>query len=122
MTALLVGLAGGLGALLRFVLDGEIRHRLPSTFPMATAVINISGSFLLGLVGGLVMFHGLPDMLRLTVGVGFCGGYTTFSTANVETVRLAQQGRIVLAVLNALGVLVLSLAACGAGLLLASAG
>jgi CrcB protein len=119
---LVVGLTGALGATVRFVLDGEIRRRLPSTFPFATAFINISGSFLLGVVAGLVLFHQLPDTLRLLVGVGFCGGYTTFSTANAETVRLAQQGRVLLAVANALGPLVLSLLACGAGLLLTSAG
>lgn len=122
MIALVVGLTGALGATVRFVLDGEIRRRLPSTFPFATAFINISGSFLLGVVAGLVLFHQLPDTLRLLVGVGFCGGYTTFSTANAETVRLAQQGRVLLAVANALGPLVLSLLACGAGLLLTSAG
>ncbi|MGZ6816478.1 MAG: fluoride efflux transporter CrcB [Mycobacteriaceae bacterium] len=122
MIALVVGLTGALGATVRFVLDGEIRRRRPSTFPFATAFINISGSFLLGVVAGLVLFHPLPDTLRLLVGVGFCGGYTTFSTANAETVRLAQQGRVLLAVANTLGPLVLSLLACGAGLLLTSAG
>lgn len=118
----LIALAGGLGAVTRFVVDGEIRRRFSTTFPWASVTINVSGSLLLGLLTGVVLFHGTPDDLRLIAGVGFCGGYTTFSTATVETVRLAQQGRYGHALANALAPLVVSVLAAGAGLALASAG
>lgn len=121
MTALLVVLAGSLGAATRFVVDGEARHRWPSSFPWATALINVTGSALLGVVLGLVQSQGAPDALRLVVGVGFCGGYTTFSTASVETVRLAQQGRVGSALTYALVPLVLSVGAAAAGFALVSA-
>ncbi len=57
----LIGLAGGLGAATRFVVDGEIRRRFSTTFPWATVTINVSGSLLLGLLAGVVLFHGTPD-------------------------------------------------------------
>ena len=112
-----IALAGGAGALARFVLDGAIRARWSSDLPWATVVINVSGSFVLGVLTGLVLFRGDPDSLRLVLGTGFCGGYTTFGTASVETVRLAQRGAVVAAVGNALGTLVLSLGAAALGLL-----
>lgn len=118
---MLIALAGGLGAATRFVVDGEIRRRFSTTFPWATATINVTGSLLLGLLAGVVLFHGAPEDLRLIAGVGFCGGYTTFSTATVETVRLAQQDRYGHALANALLPLAVSVLAAGAGLALASA-
>jgi CrcB protein len=79
-------------------------------------VINVTGSFLLGLVTGLVLAHGLPAEWRAILGTGFLGGYTTFSTASYETVRLAQQRRYRAALFNGVGMLVLALAAAGLGL------
>lgn len=117
----LVALAGGLGAAARFVVDGEVRRRWSTDFPWATLTINVTGSFLLGVAAGLSVFHGSPDDLRLVVGVGFCGGYTTFSTATLETLRLAQQGQPTRAVANAALPLVLSVLVAGAGLALAAA-
>lgn len=109
MIGLLVAVAGSCGAVARFTLDGALRARLGSAFPWATIVINVTGSLLLGLLAGLVAGGGPPALLTV-VGVGFCGGYTTFSTASVESVTLLRAGRPVAAAGNA----ALSLVVCGA--------
>ncbi|MGV9711710.1 fluoride efflux transporter CrcB [Gordonia sp. NPDC003424] len=119
MIVVAVMVAGALGALARFVVDGAVKTRRATTFPAATLIINLGGSLLLGVVAGLVMFHAVPADVKAVVGTGFCGGYTTFSTASFETVRLAEQRRSVLAVTNAVGSLVGSAAACALGLMLA---
>jgi CrcB protein len=112
---LCVSLAGAAGAVARFVVDGAVRHRWAPSFPWATLAINVSGSLLLGVVTGAVLFTGAPGLLQAVVGVGFCGGYTTFSTASFETVRLAQQGRAGAALANAVGSLLLTAVAAAAG-------
>ncbi len=111
-----VAAAGGLGAVARLVLDGVLRSRVAVSFPLGTTVINVTGSFLLGLVTGLALAHGLPPEWRAILGTGFLGGYTTFSTASYETVRLAQQRRYRAALFNGVGMLLLALAAAGLGL------
>jgi len=118
MIAILTFLAGASGALARFLLDAWTRQRWRSPFPLATVVINVTGSLLLGALAGIVLFHGESSTWQTVLGTGFCGGYTTFSTASFETVRLVEQGRRALALLNAVGSLVLSVAACAAGLAL----
>jgi CrcB protein len=114
--AIWVALAGGLGAVARFVVDGLVRTRASAAFPVGTVIVNVSGSFTLGLVTGLVLAHAAPDGLRLVVGTGFLGGYTTFSTASFETVRLVEQRRVGLALLNAAGTLVGTVCVAAAGL------
>ena len=109
-------MAGGVGAVARLVLDGALRSWLRVGFPIGTTIINVTGSFLLGLVTGLALAHGLPPEWRAVLGTGFLGGYTTFSTASYETVRLAQQRRYRAALVNGVGMLVLALAAAGLGL------
>jgi CrcB protein len=121
VTLLWVWLAGAAGAVARFVVDGAVRHRWAPTFPWATLAINVSGSLLLGLVTGAVLFAGAADPWRAVVGTGLCGGYTTFSAASVETVRLAQQGRAAAALANAVGSLLASAAAAAVGLVVAAA-
>jgi fluoride exporter len=111
MTPLLIALAGGLGAASRLVIDGLARHRLPSTFPWSTIVINVSGSFLLGLLVGL----GAGDRCQQVAGVGFLGGYTTFSTASLETAALLLDRRPLAAAFNAFGLLVGCVAAAAGG-------
>lgn len=118
MIALYVALAGGLGAVARFVLDGVSRARWAPSFPWPTVLINVTGSLLLGVMLGLTLFRGAPTELELVVGTGFCGGYTTFSTASFETVRLLQQRRYRYALLNALGTTLLAVGAGALGLVL----
>ena len=115
---LLLIAAGGLGAVCRFVLDGAIGSRSGSGYPLGTLVINISGSLILGLLTGLTLAHLLPDTVRLVLGTGFLGGYTTFSTASFETVRLVQERRVPAALLYGLGTLLTTTAVAGLGLLI----
>jgi CrcB protein len=115
---LLLIAAGGLGAVCRFVVDGVVRSRSGAAFPLGTLVINISGSLVLGLVTGLTVAQLFPDAVRLVVGTGFLGGYTTFSTASFETVRLVQERRLPAALLYGLGTLVATTAVAGLGLVI----
>ncbi|HYQ75515.1 fluoride efflux transporter CrcB [Cellulomonas sp.] len=114
--ALLVAVLGGLGAATRFWVDGTIRARGRTVLPVATIAINVTGSLLIGLVAGAHLYLGLPATWQLLVATGFCGGFTTFSAAAVETVRLAQAGERGRALANLLGTTVLAVAAAAAGL------
>lgn len=106
-----VALLGGLGAVTRFLTDGLIQGRQLGEFPLGTFVVNLSGTFLLGLLAGLdVVGEGL-----LLAGTATLGSYTTFSTWFFETHRLAQDGEWRVALAN----LALSL---GAGLAAAELG
>lgn len=116
MLAGVVGLAGAVGAVARFTADRAVEARLGGAFPFGTFVVNVAGSLLLGLAAGLALEHGLDPDIRTVLGAGFCGGLTTWSTASWETVRLAEEGLGRLAVANAVGGLVASLLAAGAGL------
>jgi fluoride exporter len=113
---ILIALAGGIGALCRFLLDGWIngraRARIPWLgMPLGTVLINVTGSLLLGMLAGWWMFRTGDPGWKLTLGTGFLGGYTTFSTASVEAARLILGGGGRAAVLHAGGMLVASLAA-----------
>ncbi len=88
---LLLALAGGLGAVARFEVDTALARRNPLRIPLGTLVINVSGSLLLGVLTGLLASadpESPPAAVKAVLGIGFCGGYTTFSTASVESVRL----------------------------------
>ncbi|MDQ1513918.1 MAG: fluoride exporter [Microbacteriaceae bacterium] len=115
-----LSLAGGLGAAARFVLDGAIRAVRPVALPIGTILINLSGSLLLGVVVGLSTTAVLPAPARLIVGTGFLGGYTTFSASSYETVRLFQERRVGLALLNSAGLLVACALLAGLGVALGS--
>lgn len=119
--ALGVAVAGGVGAACRFVLDGAIRARTTTTFPVGTLLINVTGSLLLGLVVGLASAGMLPAPLAEVLGVGFLGGYTTFSTAAVESVRLIQERRPWPAVASSAGMLVAGVALAAIGLAIGAA-
>lgn len=118
MTPLLfigLSLAGGIGSALRLLVDGAVRSRVRLAYPVGTTLINVSGSLLLGLLTGLVVGHVVGEPWRLVLGTGFLGGYTTFSTASIETVRLLGDRRPRAALCNAFGMLALSVAVAGLG-------
>ena len=87
---LIAAAVGGCG---RYLLDGFVQDRRGPDFPWGTCVVNISGSFVLGIITGLALYHGLGVDSKLVFGTGLCGAYTTFSTFSYETVRLAE-GRL----------------------------
>jgi CrcB protein len=113
-------LAGACGAVLRYVVDAWVIDHTEGLFPWGTLVINVTGSFVLGCLTGLGLYHAFADTPRLVLGTGFCGAYTTFSTFTFETVRLAEEGAADGALRNALGTLAAGTAAAALGLLLAS--
>lgn len=122
MIPLAVALAGGLGALCRFLLDHAVaRLAVSGRLPLGTLVVNVTGSFLVGLVAGWWAVRSGDPGLRQVLGTGFLGGYTTFSTACVETVRLVRGERAAAATLHALGMLAGSVAAAAAGFWLGGA-
>lgn len=118
MIVLLVMVFGGVGAAGRFVVDGLIRQRWATTFPVATVFVNVSGSLLIGVLTGARLFHHLDQTVYLVATLGFCGGYTTFSTAMVETVRLIQSGNHRQAFANTVGSLLLAVGAASLGVAL----
>nr|WP_205864767.1 CrcB family protein [Planctomonas sp. JC2975] len=105
---------------MRFVVDGLVRSRVRSPFPWGTAVINVSGSFILGFLTGLAASALLTPQWVLVLGTGLMGGYTTFSTASIETVRLIQEREWVMAFSNGILVLVATVAVGFGGLWLGS--
>lgn len=117
--AILVGLAASVGALARYLLDQAVSRRWESALPWGTLVVNISGSFILGLLTGLAAHQGLPAHVLTVLGTGLCGGYTTFSTFSYETTRLAEDGSVLAAAGNIVGSLTAGLLAAAAGLGLA---
>ena len=117
MLSLLVAVAGGVGAGTRFVVDGALTHRISARLPVATLVINVTGSFLLGVLTQWGLTRGSAVMVSI-LGVGFLGGFTTFSTASVELVALTRSQRPGAAVLLAVSMLVLSVTAAVRGIAL----
>ncbi|MUN64301.1 chromosome condensation protein CrcB [Kocuria sediminis] len=116
MTALLICLLGGAGAMARFVVDGVVRQRAATSFPAGTVTVNVTGSFLAGVLTGAALAGALGGPAVTAAVTGFCGGYTTFSTAMADTVRLVRDGQVRGAVLNALGTAALTVLAVLAGL------
>jgi fluoride exporter len=98
---------GGLGSVLRFLVDRSAAQRVARGFPIGTLTVNVTGSLALGLVNGLT---GVPDVLLLA-GVAAIGSYTTFSTWMLETQRLSEERQVRNAVANIVASIVLGIGA-----------
>ena len=119
---LLVGLGGGLGAAARFWLADSIKARRPTGFPWGTWIVNVLGSLAIGVVTGWLVLAGPgTEPWRLLLATGLCGGFTTFSTASVETVTMFRGGRHVAAVLHALSTLAVTVLAVAGGVAVVAA-
>ena len=109
-----IAIAGALGAAARLVIDGVILTRTGGRLPLGTAVINLSGAFVLGILAGA----GVGHSVALVVGTGFVGAYTTFSTWMLETLSLGESGRLRASVANVVGQVVAGLALAALGFML----
>lgn len=103
-TIVAIGIAGALGALARYGLDGVVSRRFSSPCPWGTFAVNISGAFVLGFLMTLMTEQlTTASWLRSALTVGLLGAYTTFSTLSYETYRLLEDGAVGLAAANMLG-------------------
>lgn len=124
--AVAVAVGGGLGAAARYALDTVVTvwiadrarstGRPASRFPWGITLVNLSGSLLIGVLIGLGADHaGSGTLWWPALGIGVLGGYTTFSTASLDTARLLRERRYGLALVNAFGTLVAAVLLAGVG-------
>jgi CrcB protein len=97
---LIVGLGGFIGANLRYIVGTWAQQRWGPSFPYGTMLINVTGSFILGLFATLAVRLAWNDQWRLLVAIGFVGAYTTFSTFEFETLQLVSNGSWIRAFAN----------------------
>jgi fluoride exporter len=88
-----IAFGSAVGGVSRYLFGGLVQRLAGGTFPIGTLVVNVTGSFLLGVILRYAIdTPGLTPELRALLTVGFCGGYTTFSTFSYETVALMEDG------------------------------
>ncbi|WP_432492202.1 CrcB family protein [Kineococcus gypseus] len=116
MTLLALALAAAAGALARHGVDTALQRRWPQRPTAPVLLVNVTGSLLLGLLTGLVVARGAPGSLTAVLGTGFCGSYTTFSTACFQTFSLLRRGLPGAAAAHAAATLVATTAAAALGL------
>jgi CrcB protein len=114
----LVAVGGALGSIARFWISGLVAERAGQTFPFGTLVVNVTGSFIIGLFAAFSLPEGrslLGPFTRQFFMIGVCGGYTTFSSFSLQTLALAQEGEWMRAILNSLASVVFCVAAVWLG-------
>ncbi len=119
MTLVFIAVGGAAGAVSRYALQGWVQALSGGRFPWGTFAVNISGSFMLGLVFALAMDRAiLSPEVRVPVMIGFIGSYTTFSTLMLESWRLVEDGDYLFMFGNLIGSVVIGMLAVVAGLAL----
>ncbi len=121
--ALAVLAGGGIGSLIRYVVTFGVTQRLGAGFPWSTFIINLTGSFVIGVVAEITQtraFAGGP-LLRIFLMAGVLGGYTTFSTFAFDALNLLNERAALLALIYATGSVVLGVAAAFGGIVLVRA-
>ena len=113
-----VAVAGAVGAVCRYVVDRVVQRRLCTVMPTGTLIVNVTGSFVAGVVAGLFLYRGLGSTPAVVIGIGFVGAYTTLSTFDLETLRLFESGSVMLGLANVAASVVLGLTAAAAGVAL----
>ena len=108
MIYLFIALGGAAGSILRYVIGGAVQRLSGSGFPFGTMFVNVSGCFLIGMLMRQFLNMQLSNDLRALLIVGFCGGFTTFSTFSAETLGLIEGGEYV----RATSYVVLSVGIC----------
>ena len=121
MNVLLVALGGAIGSAARYLAGAFIANRFGPDFPWGTFIVNVSGSFLIGVILSFVGGGQLPVEARPFLAVGIMGGYTTFSTYSHETLQLIQGGEFGAATFNTLGQVVTGLVGVYLGVVLGRA-
>lgn len=115
---MLVGMGGFAGSVVRYGVKLVTDKYLPTTFPLATFLINVSGAFIIGLLYGLLQRNQVNDNIWLVAATGFCGGFTTFSTFALENNMLMNDKQTPTAILYTILSLVLGLLFCRLGMYL----
>jgi fluoride exporter len=121
-TCLLLAVGGALGTLARYLIS-VAAVPFSHTLPWGTILINVSGSFIIGFFGTLTLSEGrhpLPETARLFIMVGFCGGFTTFSSFSLQTLDLMRHGSLMRALINVVASVVLCVGAVAIGHALAA--
>jgi len=123
ITVLLVGAGGFVGANARLFVARAVGALVDTKFPLGTFLVNVSGSFLLGVLGNILSQKVMPnsEAMRLALGVGFLGAFTTFSTFEFETHALFDDGSWLTAATNMFASLFVGLLAVRAGIVVAKA-
>ncbi len=108
MILLLIALGGAAGSVLRYLVGGRVQHFAPHGFPVGTLFVNVVGCLLIGMLIRQFMNVQTHNYVRALLVVGFCGGFTTFSTFSAETLGLIEGGEYV----RAMSYVLLSVALC----------
>ncbi|MFJ2441950.1 fluoride efflux transporter CrcB [Streptomyces sp. NPDC087658] len=119
MNWLLVILGASVGAPLRYLTDRSVQRRHDSVFPWGTFTVNVVGCLILGLLTGAISVGAAGSGARLLLGTGLCGALTTYSTFSYETLRLAEDGAKLYAVVNVVASVAAGLGAVFLGVTLA---